>query len=100
VHNSGSTIPSEDLPHLFERFYRVDKSRAREVEGSGLGLAIAKEVAQRHRGHISVTSSPAKGTTFVVTLPVGPAAAGAGAAPRRRSSGVPSTGQAAPAILA
>jgi two-component system OmpR family sensor kinase len=100
VHNSGSTIPSEDLPHLFERFYRVDKSRAREVEGSGLGLAIAKEVAQRHRGHISVTSSPAKGTTFVVTLPIGPAAAGAGAAPRRRSSGVPSTGQAAPAILA
>ena len=58
VHNTGSAIPPEDLPHVFERFYRVDKSRARDVEGSGLGLAIAQEVAQRHRGRIEVQSDP------------------------------------------
>jgi signal transduction histidine kinase len=70
VHNTGSVIPPEDLPHVFERFYRVDKSRAREVEGSGLGLAIAQEVVQRHAGTIEVTSTAADGTAFVVTLPL------------------------------
>ncbi len=70
VHNTGSYIPEEDRPHLFERFYRVDKSRAREVEGSGLGLAIAHEVAQRHGGTITVESDPQQGTTFLVTLPI------------------------------
>jgi signal transduction histidine kinase len=70
VHNTGSVIPQDDLPHVFERFYRVDKSRARDVEGSGLGLAIAREVAQRHGGAIDVTSGREAGTTFAVTLPV------------------------------
>jgi signal transduction histidine kinase len=69
VHNTGSVIPAEDLPHVFERFYRVDKSRAREVEGSGLGLAIAREVAQRHGGTIRAESDPATGTAFEVILP-------------------------------
>jgi signal transduction histidine kinase len=67
-HNTGSVITPDDLPHVFERFYRVDKSRARGVEGSGLGLAIAKEVVERHGGTISVTSDPQSGTTFSVTL--------------------------------
>jgi signal transduction histidine kinase len=71
VHNTGSYIPEEDRLHLFERFYRVDKSRAREVDGSGLGLAIAHEVAQRHGGTITVESDPQQGTAFVVTLPLG-----------------------------
>jgi signal transduction histidine kinase len=73
VHNTGSYIPPEDLPHIFERFYRVDKSRSREVAGSGLGLAIAKEVSERHGGAIRAASDPATGTTFTVTLPATPA---------------------------
>ena len=64
VHNTGTVIPPEDLPHIFERFYRVDKSRSQQTEGSGLGLAIAREVAKRHGGDIEVTSSDAKGTSF------------------------------------
>jgi signal transduction histidine kinase len=95
VHNTGSPIPPEDLPHVFERFYRVDKSRARDVEGSGLGLAIAQEVAQRHRGRIEVQSTPETGTIFTVTLPLGaPAAAGA-PSPRRRPAAETATPHAA-----
>ena len=69
VHNTGTVIPESDLPHIFDRFYRVVKSRARIVEGSGLGLAIAKEIARRHGGDIQVTSTPATGTTFTVFVP-------------------------------
>lgn len=69
VHNTGTVIPESDLPHIFDRFYRVDKSRARVAEGSGLGLAIAKEIARRHGGDIQVTSTPATGTTFTVFVP-------------------------------
>jgi signal transduction histidine kinase len=69
VHNTGTVIPEADLPHIFDRFYRVDKSRARVAEGSGLGLAIAKEIARRHGGDIQVTSTPATGTTFTVFVP-------------------------------
>ena len=69
VHNTGAVIPEPDLPHIFDRFYRVDKSRARVAEGSGLGLAIAKEIARRHGGEIKVTSTPATGTTFTVFIP-------------------------------
>lgn len=69
VHNTGTVIPESDLPHIFDRFYRVDKSRARIAEGSGLGLAIAKEIARRHGGDIQVTSTPATGTTFTVLVP-------------------------------
>jgi signal transduction histidine kinase len=74
VHNTGSVIPPEDLPHIFDRFYRVDKSRSRDVAGSGLGLAIAREVVERHGGTIRAESDPATGTTFLVTLPAGAAA--------------------------
>ena len=69
VHNTGSFIPEADLPYIFHRFYRVDKSRARVAEGSGLGLAIAKEIARRHGGEIQVTSTPATGTTFTFFVP-------------------------------
>ena len=69
VHNTGSVIPPDDLPHVFDRFYRVDKSRSRAVAGSGLGLAIAHEVVARHGGQIRVASDPVSGTTFTVTLP-------------------------------
>ncbi|MBI3971957.1 MAG: HAMP domain-containing protein [Chloroflexi bacterium] len=72
VHNTGSYIPPEDLPLVFDRFYRLDKSRSRDVEGSGLGLAIAREVVEHHGGTIRAESDPATGTTFVVTLPAVP----------------------------
>ncbi|HXI18773.1 MAG TPA: HAMP domain-containing sensor histidine kinase [Chloroflexota bacterium] len=76
VHNTGAGIPVEDLTHVFDRFYRVDKSRSRDVEGSGLGLAIAREVVERHGGTIDVTSSVEAGTAFTVTLPAARAAPG------------------------
>ncbi|MBE6907346.1 MAG: two-component sensor histidine kinase [Ruminococcaceae bacterium] len=69
VHNTGALIPQEDLKHLFERFFRVDKARARDQGGFGLGLAIAKSIVDGYRGKLSVESSEEKGTTFTVTLP-------------------------------
>ena len=68
VTNFGQPIDAEDLPHVFERFYRTDKARARTTGGFGLGLAIAKSTVEAHGGKISVTSSEAAGTTFTVVL--------------------------------
>ncbi|HXV74638.1 MAG TPA: ATP-binding protein, partial [Sphingomonadales bacterium] len=70
VTNQGKPIPAEHIPRLTERFYRVDKSRSRELGGTGLGLAIVKHILNRHRGALRVESSAAKGTTFAVTLPL------------------------------
>ena len=70
VHNSGRGIPPEDLPYIFERFYRGDKSRKRHDGGSGLGLAIAKSIVEGHDGRIWAESEVAKGVTFVIQLPV------------------------------
>ena len=69
VSNDGAVIPPEDLPHVFDRFYRVDKARVRSEGGVGLGLAIAQEVAHEHGGSITVTSSEEAGTTFTAILP-------------------------------
>ena len=69
IHNTGAPIPSEHLPHLFERFYRADAARDRTQGGYGLGLAIAKSITEAHRGKISVTSSTDAGTTFIVLFP-------------------------------
>lgn len=69
VADTGMGIPAQDLPHIFDRFYRVDKARARTLGGSGLGLSIAKWVAQAHGGNIQVESEVGAGTTFIVTLP-------------------------------
>lgn len=69
VSDQGMGIPRKDLPHVFDRFYRVDKARARSMGGTGLGLAISKEVIQRHGGKIWVDSIEGKGTTFYVSLP-------------------------------
>lgn len=71
VSDTGVGIPAEDLPYVFERFYRADKSRNRLTGGSGLGLAIASAIVKAHRGSISVRSEPGRGSTFVVLLPRG-----------------------------
>jgi two-component system phosphate regulon sensor histidine kinase PhoR len=70
VSDNGIGIPAEDIPRIFERFYRVDRSRSREMGGTGLGLSIVKHVAQVHGGQIEVESTPGKGTTFRLKLPL------------------------------
>ncbi len=70
ITDSGIGISPDDLPHVFERFYKADKSRTRSAEGSGLGLSIAKTIVEMHRGTIDVRSDPASGATFIVSLPL------------------------------
>ncbi|MBK5108223.1 MAG: HAMP domain-containing protein, partial [Anaerolineales bacterium] len=69
VKDTGPGIPQEDLDHLFERFYRGDKSRQREEGGSGLGLAIAKSLVEVQGGQIRVESKPGEGAAFIISLP-------------------------------
>jgi two-component system phosphate regulon sensor histidine kinase PhoR len=69
VRDTGIGIPPEDLPRLFERFYRVDKARSRELGGTGLGLAIVKHLVQAQGGEVRVESQPGKGSAFAFTLP-------------------------------
>ena len=70
VRDTGIGIASEHLPHLFDRFYRVDRARSRAEGGAGLGLAISRWIAEAHGGSISVESAPGRGSTFAVTLPI------------------------------
>lgn len=72
VYNSGEGISLEHLPYVFQRFYRVDRSRQRASGGMGLGLAIAKHYVEAHEGHISVDSKPDEGTVFQFSIPMFP----------------------------
>ena len=69
VHDSGIGIPAASLPRVFERFYRVDRSRARDMGGTGLGLSIVKHVVKAHGGSVSATSEEGRGSCFSVSLP-------------------------------
>jgi two-component system phosphate regulon sensor histidine kinase PhoR len=70
VTDHGEGIASHHIPRLTERFYRVDSHRSREIGGTGLGLAIVKHIVGRHRGRLRIASTPGKGSTFSVILPV------------------------------
>jgi signal transduction histidine kinase len=69
IHDSGPGIPPEALPHIFDRFYRADKSRSRTEGGSGLGLAIARQLAEAHGGTLTAANHPQGGALFTLTLP-------------------------------
>jgi signal transduction histidine kinase len=70
VKDTGYGIPADDLPFIFDRFYRVRNDDVKDIEGNGLGLAIVKSIIERHGGQISVESKPGKGTCFTFSLPL------------------------------
>ena len=70
VEDNGMGIPQDSIEHIFDRFYRVDKSHSREIGGTGLGLAITKNAIEMHKGQIKVHSEVGEGTTFDVRVPL------------------------------
>ncbi len=72
VEDKGIGIPPEAVPHIFDRFYRAEPSRSKQIQGVGLGLALARWIVEKHRGSITVKSEPGAGTCFTVCLPLYP----------------------------
>ena len=70
VTDTGIGIPEVELPHIFEPFYRVDRSRSRAVGGSGLGLSLVQDIVEKHGGGIRVESAPGEGTVFILRFQV------------------------------
>ena len=91
VADTGSGISSEDLPHIFERFYRADRSRERDSDGAGLGLAIARQIVDLHGSALTVESSPGQGARFSFSLAAA-ANVTAGSAASAAAAGVPGSG--------
>jgi len=79
VSDNGIGIPNEALPHVFERFYRVDKARSRQLGGAGLGLSIVKSICVAHAGRVEVQSKEGQGSSFRVELPLAKAGVANGA---------------------
>ena len=73
MRDTGTGIPADELPHLFERFRRVESARGRSIEGSGIGLALVQELVRLHGGTIRVESAVGQGSAFTVTIPFGTA---------------------------
>ena len=71
IRDTGTGIPAAELPHLFERFRRVEGARGRSFEGSGIGLALVQELVKLHGGQIRVQSEAGRGSAFIVTIPFG-----------------------------
>jgi signal transduction histidine kinase len=69
VQDTGIGIPSDSLPHVFDRFFRAEPSRSKSVEGVGLGLALAKWIVEKHHGHIEAQSQMGKGSSFIIRIP-------------------------------
>src|SRR5699024_2216554 len=69
IRDSGVGIPKDKLPHIFDRFYRIDQARTSDVSGTGLGLAIVQRIVSLHNGKVNVASEEGVGTTFTITLP-------------------------------
>ena len=71
VQDTGTGIPAAELPHIFERFHRVEGARGRTIEGTGIGLALVQELVSLHHGSITAESEVDRGTTFTLTIPFG-----------------------------
>ena len=69
INDTGYGMPASELPHIFDRFYRVRNNGHDDVEGNGLGLAIVKSIIEQHQGTIAVQSEPGKGSCFTISLP-------------------------------